>query len=95
MRFQPGERLALNVLIEKSEDIVFPCRNVFVQHIVAVVGGQTYFGIDFRRVWFVEAFQFFRQCLSGSSAVVVLCMASGLRPSADNRVLWLGVKRGI
>jgi len=22
-------------------------------------------------------------------------MASGLRPSADNRVLWLGVKRGI
>jgi len=29
--------LTLDVLIEKFEDIVFPYRNVFVQHIVAVV----------------------------------------------------------
>ena len=35
--FPAAEHLVLNVLIEKIEDIVFPCRNVFVQHIVAVV----------------------------------------------------------
>jgi len=62
------------VAIKKFKYVGFPCRDIFVQHVVTVVRGQTYLGVDFQRVWLAQAFQFFRQSTSGGCAEVVLSM---------------------
>jgi|KBSSwiStaDraftv2_1062776.scaffolds.fasta_scaffold02660_3 hypothetical protein len=48
------------MLIEKSEDIVFPCWDVFVQQVASVGRGETDFRINLQTVWFVETFELYQ-----------------------------------
>jgi Cu/Ag efflux pump CusA len=38
------------IMTNKFKYVGFPCRDIFVQHVVTVVRGQTYLGVDFQRV---------------------------------------------
>jgi hypothetical protein len=62
-------------LIEELEHTVFPRRNVFVKHAMAVFHRETDSRINFQNMWPVEAFQLTSRVPPGGGTEIILCVS--------------------